>query len=1062
MKKMDNHYINLPNQYMNTSTPLKHNDHTLLSAASSTLNNNNTNLINYYNFNQLIYQKFFSNPQDQTFWTRYKLQQSEIHSTNFQSSPYLTQFSTSPSFPYEQSFQYNRESTAKDLLAPSSSLSISTSPLCVPQQKLTTNLLLPSSPTISSVDCSPNVSSLASTPSTSPSKYPLDLCCKTSIKSDIQDLLNESSDIIKNVEKTVPMSDMIGQLEATISNWNYVNKINCNGSNSNRQLPMDSINRDHDLSRICSIDEQIITQHQISQKINSGLIRDSDNTQQNQYKSKNRKESQSQKVTSPILHRLLSATSLSASLLNDIRPTPNINHRHRLSLSQLPSPEKPKTFSTTQPRTVINHIITRRARRSPTFTRKRQYFEQSHTSVCNTNMALLSIQNTNSSKRVLDNDNGHIYKKRCYEPAPQSKFCTSYPSNITRCIDCQKVQQIRLQKVSKQQQLITGCRFQYCRTLLRDNEQYSINGFTTAEDAKDKDLESIVKANSCNEEKLTLTESEHILNQIGKVLCKLVLHEQHLMKNNDKRIWKRCIDGYRETCDECSTTLFNYHYTCTDCGYVRCIECSDAVTNNIEKRKKPQKICIHPHSSFCLSEFIPWNRLEALKMKCIEYLRSRSINYEDTLDISDLPSTANNITSTFIRNLYTTRRNEAQNVQKVWEKCDCDDNPNVEFYCNNRLPVFNEWTTEKSKKFFKKVWMAGAPVLVKNVHKGLTQSLWQPQSFKEYMLSHTETPALYDCETLQPIKSNEEKLTKFWDGFEKLNVRLINDENGGKRRILKLKDWPTKKDFATVFPSLLDDLMKNIPFGDYTRRSYSYNGEAIHGGQLNIVERLPSVLVRPDLGPKLYIAYSQVNGTRQAGTTNLHIDTSDAVNVLVYVGIGGEGENGENKEDEIKDVRAVIESSDVCRTQLDRMYNGELAGALWHLFRADDVPTIRQYILGNKKKTYGTDPIHDQQTYLEKKHLEELEKYGVYSYPIVQYLGDAVFIPSGAPHQVKNLHSCIKIAEDFVSPENIDRCLITTNEFRSLSKKHTNHADILQAKNILYYTVRDALDSLKQ
>lgn len=45
---------------------------------------------------------------------------------------------------------------------------------------------------------------------------------------------------------------------------------------------------------------------------------------------------------------------------------------------------------------------------------------------------------------------------------------------------------------------------------------------------------------------------------------------------------------------------------------------------------------------------------------------------------------------------------------------------------------------------------------------------------------------------------------------------------------------------------------------------------------------------------------------------------------------------------------------------------------------------------------------------------------------------------------MKNLHSCIKIAEDFVSPENLDRCFITTNEFRALSNSHTNHADILQ------------------
>ena len=39
---------------------------------------------------------------------------------------------------------------------------------------------------------------------------------------------------------------------------------------------------------------------------------------------------------------------------------------------------------------------------------------------------------------------------------------------------------------------------------------------------------------------------------------------------------------------------------------------------------------------------------------------------------------------------------------------------------------------------------------------------------------------------------------------------------------------------------------------------------------------------------------------KKAGTTNLHIDVSDAVNVLVYVGIGGNGDDGSDNEDEIR------------------------------------------------------------------------------------------------------------------------------------------------------------------
>jgi len=81
-------------------------------------------------------------------------------------------------------------------------------------------------------------------------------------------------------------------------------------------------------------------------------------------------------------------------------------------------------------------------------------------------------------------------------------------------------------------------------------------------------------------------------------------------------------------------------------------------------------------------------------------------------------------------------------------------------------------------------------------------------------------------------------------------------------------------------------------------------------------------------------------------------------------------------------------------------------------------------------------------------------------YAIVQCLGDAVFVPAGAPHQVRNLHNCIKVAEDFVSPENVSHCFHLTQEFRALSDTHTNHEDKLQIKNIIYHAVKDSLTVL--
>jgi lysine-specific demethylase 3 len=63
---------------------------------------------------------------------------------------------------------------------------------------------------------------------------------------------------------------------------------------------------------------------------------------------------------------------------------------------------------------------------------------------------------------------------------------------------------------------------------------------------------------------------------------------------------------------------------------------------------------------------------------------------------------------------------------------------------------------------------------------------------------------------------------------------------------------------------------------------------------------------------------------------------------------------------------------------------------------------------------------------------------------------------------VRNLHSCIKLAEDFVSPEHLRHCFRLTHEFRHLSDTHSNHEDKLQVKNIIYHAVKDAVAILTE
>jgi lysine-specific demethylase 3 len=94
--------------------------------------------------------------------------------------------------------------------------------------------------------------------------------------------------------------------------------------------------------------------------------------------------------------------------------------------------------------------------------------------------------------------------------------------------------------------------------------------------------------------------------------------------------------------------------------------------------------------------------------------------------------------------------------------------------------------------------------------------------------------------------------------------------------------------------------------------------------------------------------------------------------------------------------------------------------------------------------------------------LDELEReFDVRPFTIVQFEGDGVFIPAGAPHMVRNLNSCIKVALDFVSPHGAAQCLLITEQLRLLSDTHVNREDKLQIKNIIYQNVLRCLNGLQ-
>jgi hypothetical protein len=120
------------------------------------------------------------------------------------------------------------------------------------------------------------------------------------------------------------------------------------------------------------------------------------------------------------------------------------------------------------------------------------------------------------------------------------------------------------------------------------------------------------------------------------------------------------------------------------------------------------------------------------------------------------------------------------------------------------------------------------------------------------------------------------------------------------------------------------------------------------------------------------LASSQAEGF--SGSTRLHCDLCDAVNIMVF----SEPPTGI---------------------------------AVWHIFKAKDAPLIREYL----REVFNcdfTDPIHSQQFYLGPRHLAELKaRYGIVPFVIHQAVGEAIFIPAGCPHQVIYVHVSKDIAD---------------------------------------------------
>ncbi|KAK0594289.1 hypothetical protein LWI29_023474 [Acer saccharum] len=378
-------------------------------------------------------------------------------------------------------------------------------------------------------------------------------------------------------------------------------------------------------------------------------------------------------------------------------------------------------------------------------------------------------------------------------------------------------------------------------------------------------------------------------------------------------------------------------------------------------------------------------------------------------------------------------------------------------------------------KHFQRHWIKGEPVIVSNSLEDATGLSWDPlvmkRACREVKQDHDKKDLT--CKVTNCLSCCEEEIdyTKFFNRYSKMMEDLHKWPI-----MLKLKDWPPEHSFGDRLPRHCVEFIHILPFKEYTHPRL---------GSLNLYTKLPLKCLKADMGPKAYIAYGVVQELgRGDSVTKLHCDMSDAVNVLTHMTEVTPSKRQlnamkklrkkhfEQDQREIFGIYPTVEdNADSNTSGSENEIEGSEGGALWDIFRREDVTKLEEYLRKHYKEFRHVyccplqqviHPIHDQTFYLTTEHKMKLRKeYGIEPWTFVQNLGDAVFIPAGCPHQVRNLKSCTKIAMDFVSPENVGECFRLTEEFRKLPQYHSAKEDKLEVKKMIVHAVDSVVRSIQ-
>ncbi|KAG9140563.1 hypothetical protein Leryth_016078 [Lithospermum erythrorhizon] len=580
-------------------------------------------------------------------------------------------------------------------------------------------------------------------------------------------------------------------------------------------------------------------------------------------------------------------------------------------------------------------------------------------------------------------------------------------------------------------------------------------------------------------------------------------------------------------CDLCRIPIIDYHRHCPNCSYDLCLSCcrevreaspetliEDAGNQIPERNDEREGITVHVQSSNSQPNhsirFPGWKVNSDGSVPCpskeyggcgcsfLTLKRIFKMNWVAKLvkNVEEMASGCRvHNSASSDKNGFDLRLLQAANREKE------EDNF---LYRPSSQDIRNEGIRD-----FRMHWSKGEPIIVKEVCDMSSMSIWDPlvilkaitETSEEEKKDDRRTVKAVDCFDFSEVNI---ELGQFIKGYAEGRVR----ENGWPE-MLKLKDWPSPVASEEFLMYQRPDFISKLPLIEFIHSKW---------GLLNVAAKLPHYSLQNDVGPKIHISYGTYEELGKGDSVdNIHVNMRDMVFLLVHIcevklnewqrtkikkikqgftksenleegespilspngdvknDFKARSENHELTQEQHTGGASTVDNEDVQYENLNTI-NGDnfgksCPGALWDIFRRQDIPKLIDYLKSHWKEVGNMQSATDQSVYQslysgviylnEHQKMNLKEEFGVEPWSFEQHVGEALFIPAGCPYQVRNLQSTVQLGLDFLSPESLGEAARLAEEIRGLPNDHEAKLQILELMQVGKISLYAASSAIK-